>query len=101
MVRKVTPQLRILSRSSTAFVDRLEAGKLLAAELREYGKENPVILGIPRGGMVVAREVAVVLHAELDIVLAHKLRTPGREELAMGSVTEDGKLFINREVTGM
>ncbi len=100
MVRKAKSRLRILSRSDAPFLDREEAGKLLAVELGEYHGRNTVVLGIPRGGAVVAREIARELEAELDIVLAHKLRTPGHEELAMGSVAEDGRLFLNREVVG-
>ncbi|RJQ40704.1 MAG: phosphoribosyltransferase [Dehalococcoidia bacterium] len=91
-------QIRILSRSMEIFRDREEAGRLLAAALAAYRDKNPVVLGIPRGGVVVARQVARALGAELDIVLAHKLRTPGHAELAMGSVSEDGRLFLNREV---
>ncbi len=90
--------LRILSHSSEPLADREEAGRLLAEELSEYRGRNTVVLGIPRGGIVVAREVAHALDAELDIVLTHKLRTPGNEELAMGSVAEDGKLFLNQEI---
>ncbi len=70
----------------------------MAAELGEYRTQGVVVLGIPRGGVVVAREVADLLGAELDIVLARKLRTPGHEELAMGSVAEDGTVFLNQEV---
>src|SRR4030042_4775446 len=98
MVKKPAVQLRILSYSSLPFADREEAGKLLAAQLSEYRRKNAVVLGMPRGGVVIAREIAVDLEAELDIVLARKLRTPGHEELAMGSVTEDGKIFLNPEV---
>lgn len=98
MARKETAQLRILSYSSAPFADREEAGRLLAEELSEYRDKKAVVLGIPRGGIIVAREIARQLDAELDIVLAHKLRTPGQEELAMGSVAEDGKLFLNQEV---
>jgi len=90
--------LRIVSRGSQRFRDRAEAGALLAAELGQYRGDKAVVLGIPRGGMVVADELARALGAEVDIVLAHKLRTPGQAELAMGSVSEDGKLFLNMEV---
>ncbi len=90
--------LRIISRSGQRFRDRREAGMLLAAELSTWRGRSAVVLGIPRGGMVVAAELARALDAELDIVLAHKLRTPGQAELAMGSVSEDGKLFLNLEV---
>jgi predicted phosphoribosyltransferase len=89
---------RILSHSSEQFRDRQEAGRLLARELREYQGQNAVTLGIPRGGIVVARELARAIDAELDVVLAHKLRTPGHAELAMGSIAEDGKLFLNEGV---
>jgi len=98
MAGREADKLRIVSRSSSQFAGREEAGRLLAAELVEYRGQDPVVLGIPRGGVVVAREIARQLDGELDIVLAHKLGTPGRQELAMGSVAEDGKLFLNREV---
>ena len=91
-------QLRILSRSSAPFTDREEAGKLLGRELSEYRGQNVVVLGIPRGGIVLARGIARELGAEIDIVLAHKLGTPGHQELAMGSVSEDGRLFLNQGV---
>jgi putative phosphoribosyl transferase len=91
-------KLRILSRSGERFRDRREAGELLAAELGRYRAKQAVVLGIPRGGMVIAAELGRALEAEVDIVLAHKLRTPGQAELAMGSVSEDGKLFLNMEV---
>ncbi len=91
-------KLRILSHSSELFRDRQEAGELLARELAEYHGQRAVVLGIPRGGIIVARELARRLQADLDIVLAHKLRTPGQAELAMGSVTESGRLFLNEEV---
>lgn len=91
-------QLRILSRSSAPFIDREEAGKILARALSEYRGQKAVVLGIPRGGIVLAREIAQALDAEMDIVLAHKLGAPGHQELAMGSVSEDGTLFINQAV---
>ncbi len=92
-------KLRILSHSSEPFKDRREAGRLLAQQLSGYRGQKAVVLGIPRGGIIVAQELARALEAETDIVLAHKLRTPGHAELAMGSVAEDGKLFLNEEVT--
>lgn len=98
MQKKATARLRILSHSSEPLADREEAGRLLAEELSEYRGRKAVVLGIPRGGIIVAREIAHALDAELDIVLTHKLRTPGHEELAMGSVTEDGKLFLNQKI---
>jgi putative phosphoribosyl transferase len=94
-------ELRILSSSSEAFKDRREAGKLLAEEFTYLKGEKIVVLGIPRGGIVIANEMAKRLDAELDIVLARKLRTPGQPELAMGSITEDGKVFLNNDVINM
>ncbi len=87
--------LKILSNREESFRDRQEAGRLLAQELIRLRGKRAVILGIPRGGIVVARELAQVLDADMDIVLSRKLRTPGQPELAMGSVAEDGYIFLN------
>lgn len=91
-------KLRIVSHSDEPFRDRQEAGQLLGRELNNLRGQKAVVLGIPRGGIIVARELARALEADLDIVLSHKLRTPGHPELAMGSVAEDGKLFLNEMV---
>lgn len=91
-------KLRIASRSGEPFADRAEAGRLLAAELAERRGQKVVVLGIPRGGIIVARELARALEGELDVVLAHKLGAPGQAELAVGAVAEDGKLFLNDAV---
>jgi putative phosphoribosyl transferase len=91
-------RLRIISHSSEPFRDRQEVGQLLAWELRNLPGRNLVVWGIPRGGIIVAQGLAQTLDAELDIVLAHKLRTPGHPELAMGSVAENGKIFLNDQV---
>ena len=90
--------LRIVSHSEEAFRDRVAAGQLLAKELAGWRGQRVVVLGIPRGGLVVACELARAIDADLDIVLSRKLRTPGHEELAMGAVSEDGKVFLNDEV---
>lgn len=75
----------------------MEAGCLLARQLKEF--EIPlVVLGIPRGGVVVAQEIAHALQCDLDMVLAHKLGAPGNPELAIGAVCEDGKLFVDEEI---
>ena len=90
--------LSIISRSSLPFADRTEAGILLGRELLNEGIMHPgiVVLGIPRGGLAVAREVAHTLDADLDIVLSRKLGAPGNPELAIGAVAEDGKVFLHR-----
>ncbi len=88
--------IRIISRGDDLFQDRQEAGRLLASELNQFRCEKTVVLGIPRGGVIVAREIARELAAEFDIVLARKLGSPGHAELAIGSVAEDGKTFLNQ-----
>lgn len=92
------PNLRVVSHSDQPFQDRREAGQLLGRELIQLRGLGPVVVGIPRGGIIVARELARVLDADLDVALSRKLRTPGHEELAMGAVAEDGKLFLNEVV---
>src|ERR1035437_638661 len=97
MARKTT-SIRILTRSGAPFADRQEAGKLLAGELYDYRGKNVVVLGIPRGGVAVANELAKGIGAEVDIVLAHKLGAPGHGELAVGAVSEDGVLVLNTQM---
>jgi predicted phosphoribosyltransferase len=75
--------VRIVSRSSMPFRDRVEAGELLGRELQKFRGLRAVVLGIPRGGVVVAREVARTLQAELDIMLSRKLGAPWNPELAI------------------
>ncbi len=90
--------LRIVSRSAEPFGDRVEAGQLLGQELTRYRGQEAVVLGIPRGGIVVAKELAGVLGGDLDIVLSRKLGAPGHSELAIGALAEDGKLFLNDDL---
>ncbi len=90
--------LHILSRSGEPFRDRVEAGRLLGYSLKSLRLQNPVVLGIPRGGIVIAREVARMLDGDLEIVLARKLRAPQNPELAMGSVSETGELFLDHSL---
>ncbi|HLF17758.1 MAG TPA: phosphoribosyltransferase family protein [Candidatus Omnitrophota bacterium] len=92
-------KLYMISRSEEPFRDRQEAGRLLAQTLLRYHGEKTVVLGIPRGGVVVANEIANVLSAPLDVVFAHKLGAPENPELAMGAVTENGALYLNERIT--
>ena len=80
------------------FTDRVDAGRRLAARLGHLRGEPVVVLGLPRGGVPVALEVALALGAPLDVVVVRKLGVPFQPELAMGAVGEDGALVINREV---
>jgi predicted phosphoribosyltransferase len=83
----------------TVFRDRREAGRLLAEKLSTYaGNPGVVVLGLPRGGVPVAFEVARALAAPLDVFLVRKLGVPGHEELAMGAVASGGVLVLNDDV---
>ena len=72
------------------FADRRDAGRALAAALGDDVGRDPVVLGLPRGGVVVAAEVAAALGAPLDVVLVRKLGFPGQPELAMGAIAAAG-----------
>jgi len=80
---------------SAPYTDRLAAGRALAERLKKHSGDRPVIVGLPRGGVVVAAEIARVLKADLDVILAGKLRAPYNPELAIGAVTEEGQVYIN------
>jgi putative phosphoribosyl transferase len=81
------------------FRNRTEAGKLLAAQLTKYAhRPDVLVLGLPRGGVPVAFEVAKALDAPLDVCLVRKLGVPGHKELAMGALAMGGVRFINENV---
>jgi putative phosphoribosyl transferase len=81
------------------FRDRREAGRLLGESLRKYADRGDVIvLGLPRGGVPVAYEVATALHAPLDVFIVRKLGVPGFEELAMGAIASGGARVVNKAV---
>ncbi len=81
------------------FRDRVDAGKQLARKLEHYaGRNDVVVLGLPRGGVPVAYEVARELKAPLDVFLVRKLGLPGHEELAMGAIASGGIRVLNDEV---
>jgi putative phosphoribosyl transferase len=81
------------------FRNRAEAGRALAAQLGAYaGREDAIVLGLPRGGVPVAAEVARKLGAPLDVFLVRKLGVPGREELAFGAIASGGARVLNRDV---
>jgi len=82
-----------------AFEDRREAGRALAVRLRPYaGRDDVVVLALPRGGVPVAFPVAEALDAPLDLFLVRKLGTPGHRELAMGAIASGGIRVLNDEV---
>ncbi len=78
------------------FANRADAGRALAARLGRYARrDDVVVLGLPRGGVVVAAEVAIALDAQLDVVLVRKLGVPGHEEFAMGAIANGSVLERN------
>jgi erythromycin esterase-like protein/predicted phosphoribosyltransferase len=81
------------------FQDRREAGRVLAGLLERYrGRPGVLVLGLPRGGVPVAYEVATALGAPLDVFLVRKLGVPGHEEVAMGAIASGGTLVLNEDV---
>lgn len=81
------------------FANRLDAGRRLADALTTYaGRRDVVVLGLPRGGVPVAAEVARALAAPLDVFLVRKLGVPGHEELAMGAIASGGVRVLNDDV---
>lgn len=82
-----------------AFRDRREAGRELARSLQKYaGRNDLIVLALPRGGVPVAYEVAEALGAPLDVFLVRKLGTPGHAELAMGAIASGGVRVLNDDV---
>lgn len=77
------------------FADRLDAARRLAEKLANLKGRNPLVLGIPRGGVIMARVIADALEGELDVALVHKLRHPDNPEVAIGSVDEQGEVYLN------
>jgi len=77
------------------FRDRRDAGFQLAWALRDYQGKRPLVLGIPRAGVVLADTVARELGGDLDVALVEKLRPPDASALAMGTIAENGLLFLN------
>lgn len=80
------------------FQDRSDAGKKLAPLLEKYqGNKEVIVIGLPRGGVITAREVASFLKAPLDVICPRKVGAPFNPELAIGAVTETGEGFFNEE----
>lgn len=78
------------------FADRVDAGRQLARVLRQYdAAPDTLVLGVPRGGVVVAAEVATALHLPLDVVVAAKVGAPGNPEYAVGAVAPDGVVTLS------
>jgi len=73
--------------------DRIEAGKLLGKRLSTLDIKEPIVLAIPRGGMIVGHEVAKLLNCKLDVVISKKITPPENPEYAIGAITYDGTIY--------
>ncbi len=80
------------------FANRQEAGRALAARLADLPWHDPLVLGLPRGGVPVAKVVAERLNAELDVVVARKIGAPGHPEYGVGAVTADSEPIYDPQV---
>jgi putative phosphoribosyl transferase len=89
--------------SDLRFTDRVQAGRRLAEHMRtmDLGGDDVVVLGLPRGGVPVAAEVAAALDAPLDVIVVRKLGVPFQPELAMGAIGEDGVRVVNNDIVRM
>lgn len=83
------------------FADRRDAGRQLAAVVGALSLGDAVVLGLPRGGVPVAAEVARAIRAPLDVLVVRKLGLPDRPEVAMGAIGEDGAEVVNEDFVGM
>lgn len=89
-----------MTAAAMTFRDRRDAGQRLAEALQGLRNRRPVVLAIPRGGIVVGYEVARALDAPLDVVVPRKLRAPYNPELAIGAVAHDGSVYLDTPVAG-
>jgi putative phosphoribosyl transferase len=90
--------LAVVTETESIFQNREEAGELLAEQLRRLDLKDCLVVGIPRGGVVVAFEIAKNLGVDLDVILTKKIGVPGDPELAAGAVSENGQMFLNRDI---
>lgn len=87
--------------SNIVFKDRVDAAKKLVKNMEWLKKEAPIILAIPRGGVVIGDVISSKLGVKLDIIVSRKIGAPHNPELAIGAVTPDGSYFSNVEITRM
>jgi len=84
--------------ASVVFRDRREAGRRLAARLQRYrDRPRAMVLGLPRGGVVPAAEIAEALRLPLDVIISRKIGAPGNPEFAIGAIAEGGGAYLNEE----
>lgn len=83
---------------TTKFHDRADAGRKLAIELKPYAGDRPVVVALARGGVPIGREVALALHAPLEVCVVRKLGLPWQPELGVGAVAQGGYVHIDYEL---
>src|SRR6266508_3600439 len=94
--RPVTMRSSVGRAGKMRFRDRAQAGRVLARELADYaGRDDVVVLGLPRGGVPVAYELAEALGVPLDVFVVRKVGVPGHEEFAMGAIASGGLLVLD------
>jgi putative phosphoribosyl transferase len=80
------------------FANRVDAGKRLASELKNLVGKNAIVLAIPRGGVVLGYEIAKALNLPLDVIIPRKIGAPNNPELAIGAMTEDGTIILDKNL---
>lgn len=80
------------------FMDRKDAGRRLAGELAKLHGERPIVVAVPRGGVIVGAEIARVLEAPLDVVISRKIGSPYNPEVAIGAVSPDGEVMLDHRL---
>jgi putative phosphoribosyl transferase len=86
-----------MNNTEIIFQDRKDAGQKLALALKHYAKEAPIVLAMPRGGVVVAYEVATALNAPLDVIVTRKIGAPTQPEYAIGAIAPENIQIFNHE----
>lgn len=83
------------------FTDRKDAGRQLLKELERFRNESPLILAVPRGGVIIAHEIIKELGLEWDLIIPHKIGAPHNKEVAVGAVSYDGSYFTDQNYVAM
>ena len=100
-VNHATQDFFEVPRDDVRFADRLDAGRQLAAALKRFREQHPVVVAMPRGGVPVAAEIARALDAPLDVIMVRKIGAPWQPEYAIGAVAEGGVRIIARSELSM
>jgi predicted phosphoribosyltransferase len=83
------------------FTNRKDAGRKLLKEIERFKSENPLILAVPRGGVIIAHEMIKELALEWDLIIPRKIGSPHNKEVAIGAISYDGSYFTNKDYVAM